>query len=287
MILWNKTGTSVAETQIVDAVVHKTWCVVVYLLKFIYECESFGTWVVALSLMDKQLMVVVSCIICLCRRSLGMSLPNLKYFAEAQIAAHRIFKMIDRVPEIDSDDTTGSVLRKVRGNLELVDVAFAYPSRSEQQIFKSLNLTIPAGLLKCFTLFQHWCSWINMAKLLSPLWRVWVCDLSCCCTMRLISAVVDHGKKLAASYLDLLWHWDFRQNHGNSREQRIRKINSDSIARTLLWSLKWLNSTWWDWYQESSAAMVAHSNWLGESGAQSVCNLYQREHLVWQGRRIT
>ncbi len=110
---------------------------------------------VALSLMDKQLMVVVLCIICLCRRSLGMSLPNLKYFAEAQIAAHRIFKMIDRVPEIDSDDTTGSVLRKVRGNLELVDVAFAYPSRSEQQIFKSLNLTIPAGLLKCSTLFQH------------------------------------------------------------------------------------------------------------------------------------
>ncbi|CAM6028755.1 unnamed protein product [Sphagnum balticum] len=77
--------------------------------------------------------------------SLGMSLPNLKYFAEAQIAAHRIFKMIDRVPDIDSDDTTGSVLRKVRGNLELVDVAFAYPSRLEQQIFKSLNLTIPAG----------------------------------------------------------------------------------------------------------------------------------------------
>ncbi len=111
--------------------------------------------VVALSLMDKQLMVVVLCIICLCRRSLGMSLPNLKYFAEAQIAAHRIFKMIDRVPDIDSDDTTGSVLRKVRGNLELVDVAFAYPSRLEQQIFKSLNLTIPAGLLKCFTLFQH------------------------------------------------------------------------------------------------------------------------------------
>ncbi|CAK9200561.1 unnamed protein product [Sphagnum troendelagicum] len=77
--------------------------------------------------------------------SLGMSLPNLKYFAEAQIAAHRIFKMIDRVPDIDSDDTTGSVFRKVRGNLELVDVAFAYPSRLEQQIFKSLNLTIPAG----------------------------------------------------------------------------------------------------------------------------------------------
>eukprot|EP01018_Ginkgo_biloba_P016173 Gb_10216 [translate_table: standard] len=77
--------------------------------------------------------------------ALGTALPNLKYFSEACIAAYRIYEMIDRVPAIDSDDTTGKVLHKVYGELEFRNVEFAYPSRPDTIIFHNFCLTIPAG----------------------------------------------------------------------------------------------------------------------------------------------
>jgi ATP-binding cassette subfamily B (MDR/TAP) protein 1 len=54
--------------------------------------------------------------------------------------------MIDRVPEIDTDNMNGQVLEKVNGSIELRDIEFAYPSRPDTQIFKSFNLHIPAGM---------------------------------------------------------------------------------------------------------------------------------------------
>ncbi|KAL2653498.1 hypothetical protein R1flu_021626 [Riccia fluitans] len=78
--------------------------------------------------------------------ALGTALPNIKYFSEGRSAASRIFEMIERVPEIDSDSMVGRVLPKLEGKMELRNVNFAYPSRPDQQIFKSFNLTIPSGL---------------------------------------------------------------------------------------------------------------------------------------------
>eukprot|EP01018_Ginkgo_biloba_P016166 Gb_10211 [translate_table: standard] len=77
--------------------------------------------------------------------ALGTALPNLKYFSEACIAAHRIFETIDRVPEINSDDMTGNVLEKVSGEVEFRNVEFAYPSRPDTIVFHNFCLTIPAG----------------------------------------------------------------------------------------------------------------------------------------------
>eukprot|EP00253_Pinus_taeda_P023516 PITA_23516 len=76
--------------------------------------------------------------------SLASALPNLKYFSEAGVAAIRIFKMIDRVPEIDSEDGKGKVLEKVSGEVEFRNVQFAYPSRPDSMIFHNFCLTIPA-----------------------------------------------------------------------------------------------------------------------------------------------
>jgi ATP-binding cassette subfamily B (MDR/TAP) protein 1 len=53
--------------------------------------------------------------------------------------------MIDRVPEIDMDNLDGQVLEKVKGDITLQDIEFAYPARPDTQIFKSFNLHIPAG----------------------------------------------------------------------------------------------------------------------------------------------
>lgn len=79
------------------------------------------------------------------RRGLGTALPNLRYIAEAQMAAHKMFTMIDRVPDIDSEDLSGQTPEKVTGTLELRNVNFAYPSRPKQTIFEDFNLVIPAG----------------------------------------------------------------------------------------------------------------------------------------------
>ncbi|KAG0613585.1 hypothetical protein M758_6G113700 [Ceratodon purpureus] len=77
--------------------------------------------------------------------ALGNAMPNFKAFAEGCSAASRIFALIARVPPIDADDTTGKTLEKVVGDLELRNVDFSYPSRSDVPVFKNFSLKIPAG----------------------------------------------------------------------------------------------------------------------------------------------
>jgi ATP-binding cassette subfamily B (MDR/TAP) protein 1 len=75
---------------------------------------------------------------------LGSALPNLKFFSEAAVAASGIYEMIDRVPEIDSEDMSGKVLQTVSGEIQFRNVAFSYPSRPDSMIFDNFCLTIPA-----------------------------------------------------------------------------------------------------------------------------------------------
>jgi ATP-binding cassette, subfamily B (MDR/TAP), member 1 len=60
-------------------------------------------------------------------------------FAEGQGAAHRMFKIIERKPDIDIDDNTGIILEDVKGDVQLKDVYFSYPTRSE------FSLQVPSG----------------------------------------------------------------------------------------------------------------------------------------------
>ncbi|KAJ8768722.1 hypothetical protein K2173_023626 [Erythroxylum novogranatense] len=77
--------------------------------------------------------------------SLGMALPDLKYFTEASVAASRIFNRIDRIPRIDSEDTNGVTLDKIRGEIDFEHVNFAYPSRPDCTVLKDLTLKVEAG----------------------------------------------------------------------------------------------------------------------------------------------
>ncbi|XP_059300119.1 putative ABC transporter B family member 8 [Lycium ferocissimum] len=77
--------------------------------------------------------------------SLGMALPEVKYFTEASVAASRIFDRIDRVAEIDSEDTRGVVLENIRGEVEFRNVKFTYPCRPDSVVLKNFNLKIEAG----------------------------------------------------------------------------------------------------------------------------------------------
>ncbi|MBA0802451.1 hypothetical protein Gohar_012738 [Gossypium harknessii] len=64
---------------------------------------------------------------------------------KAKIAAASIFAIIDRQSKIDPSDESGMTLENVKGNMELRDVSFKYPSRPDIQIFQALSLSIHAG----------------------------------------------------------------------------------------------------------------------------------------------
>lgn len=66
-------------------------------------------------------------------------------FASGQAAAYKMFETINRKPEIDASDTSGKVLKDIKGDIELKDVHFAYPARSEEQIFSGFSLSIRNG----------------------------------------------------------------------------------------------------------------------------------------------
>lgn len=78
-------------------------------------------------------------------RSLGVVLPDLKYFTEASVAASRIFDMIDRTPLIDGEDTKGVVLESISGRLDFEHVKFTYPSRPDMVVLRDFNLQVEAG----------------------------------------------------------------------------------------------------------------------------------------------
>ncbi|CAK7356473.1 unnamed protein product [Dovyalis caffra] len=78
-------------------------------------------------------------------RGLALSLSYFAQFAQGTVAATRVYEIIDRIPDIDPYSPHGRVLSSVRGRIEFKGVTFAYPSRPETVILRSLNLVIPSA----------------------------------------------------------------------------------------------------------------------------------------------
>ncbi|OWZ16474.1 Multidrug resistance protein ABC transporter [Phytophthora megakarya] len=65
--------------------------------------------------------------------------------AKAKRSAQRIFKIIDRKPEIDTTLTSGKTLKHVNGDITFSNLKFAYPSRPDAQIYQNYSLSIAQG----------------------------------------------------------------------------------------------------------------------------------------------
>jgi ATP-binding cassette subfamily B (MDR/TAP) protein 1 len=74
-----------------------------------------------------------------------VALPELKHLTEASIAATRILEQINRVPQINADDSKGLMLDRLQGGIKFESVHFAYPSRPDMPVLQDFNLQIPAG----------------------------------------------------------------------------------------------------------------------------------------------
>ncbi|CAI6000919.1 unnamed protein product [Closterium sp. NIES-65] len=79
--------------------------------------------------------------------SLGQASPSFAAFASGRAAAYKIFQVIQRIPPIDSSNPAGETPpdSEVKGELELQDIVFAYPSRPDVTIFNGFSLKIRAG----------------------------------------------------------------------------------------------------------------------------------------------
>eukprot|EP00040_Diaphanoeca_grandis_P031275 m.186775 g.186775 ORF g.186775 m.186775 type:complete len:1305 (-) comp32280_c0_seq1:186-4100(-) len=65
--------------------------------------------------------------------------------AKGKGAAFGVYKILDRVPEIDSLSVEGSHPKGVVGNIEFKDVDFSYPTRPDEPVFTKFNLKVNAG----------------------------------------------------------------------------------------------------------------------------------------------
>ncbi|KAG3110031.1 ABC transporter B family member 5 [Phytophthora idaei] len=64
---------------------------------------------------------------------------------KAKRAAANVFKIIDRVPEIDATSTAGTVLPSIQGNIDFRDLTFAYSLRPDAVIYQGYNLSVRRG----------------------------------------------------------------------------------------------------------------------------------------------
>ncbi|KAL8172358.1 hypothetical protein V2J09_024162 [Rumex salicifolius] len=76
--------------------------------------------------------------------SLGQSFSNLGAFSKGKAAGYKLLEIINQKPLIQ-DPTDGLRLEEVKGDIELKNVSFSYPSRPDVMIFRDFSMFFPAG----------------------------------------------------------------------------------------------------------------------------------------------
>ncbi|GAB9470280.1 Multidrug resistance protein abc superfamily [Globisporangium polare] len=103
-----------------------------------------GLWV-SKDIITFEDMFMVIIVIMFSTFAVGMAAQSMMDNSKAQQAASRVFKVIDRVPQIDATSTSGIVPSHVNGDIEFKSLAFAYPSRPEAQIYSNYTLKVARG----------------------------------------------------------------------------------------------------------------------------------------------
>jgi len=83
----------------------------------------------------------------MCAMGMGQAAGMAPDAGKAKRAASVIFQMIDHKSEIDATSKDGDTIDSCRGEIQLKDVNFSYPTRQEAQVLKKFNLTIKPGTI--------------------------------------------------------------------------------------------------------------------------------------------
>lgn len=73
----------------------------------------------------------------------------MQLFNQAKAAGKEVFQVIERKPKIYTNEE-GKQPDAMKGNIDINDVHFSYPSRMETPILRGFSLSIPAGKVVAF-----------------------------------------------------------------------------------------------------------------------------------------
>ncbi|KAI5083159.1 hypothetical protein GOP47_0002902 [Adiantum capillus-veneris] len=76
---------------------------------------------------------------------IGDAIGLIPDLVKSGLAMVSVFRILDRQTRIHPDDKNAQFVDKVKGDIELQNLGFSYPTRPEVPIFRTLNLKIPAG----------------------------------------------------------------------------------------------------------------------------------------------
>jgi len=105
----------------------------------------FGGYLVARGEMEFQYVFRVFSAIVFAGTALGRASNYAPDYAKARTSAARVFKLLDRVPLIDSYSKHGEKWNNFNGNIEFKDCKFTYPSRPDITVLHGLNVTVKSG----------------------------------------------------------------------------------------------------------------------------------------------
>lgn len=72
--------------------------------------------------------------------------PQITAFTNAAAAASELFSVLDKKSELDPLDESGKIPNmSCYGNIEIANLAFAYPSRPGAPVLRNFNISIAAG----------------------------------------------------------------------------------------------------------------------------------------------
>ncbi|KAJ9638460.1 hypothetical protein H2204_004230 [Knufia peltigerae] len=77
--------------------------------------------------------------------SISMLAPQIQSFTNAASSASELFSIIDKPTQLDPLDPSGKQPESCQGQIEILDLSFAYPSRPSAEVLRDFSLTIPAG----------------------------------------------------------------------------------------------------------------------------------------------
>ncbi|XP_077296429.1 multidrug resistance protein homolog 49-like [Arctopsyche grandis] len=78
-------------------------------------------------------------------QNMGLTSPHMEAFSTARSSAASIYKLIDRISNIDSLSTAGLKPNTMKGEIVFEDVHFRYPSRPTVKILQGFSLKIEPG----------------------------------------------------------------------------------------------------------------------------------------------